>query len=134
MLMNACSHVDALPLRAISRVNLAQWLMKRKRQWWRRIGRAISSSPMARSLACGKLLPRLLTVADTVVGTERNLLAIRQEDFLTALHHVLLVKGPGVHEVLQHDHEDVLSKGAQIKPIRQATGGARKSELLRSFL
>src|ERR1039457_2742787 len=55
-----------------------------------------------------QLSASLFTIADGIVSTERNLLASRQEKFLTALHEVLLIKSPRVHEILQHDHQHVL--------------------------
>src|SRR5258708_11100385 len=133
-LTGACPHVDALTLRAIARASMIHWLIKRKRQWRRSIRGAVKASTIARSFACCKLLSCLLAIADAVVRAKRNLLPVGQENFLTALHQVLLVKGPGVHEVLQHDHEDMLGKGAHIKPICQATCGTRKRELLGGFL
>ena len=49
----------------------------------------------------------LLAVADRVVGAERYLLAAGKQKFLAALHEILLVEGPGVHEILQHNHNHV---------------------------
>ena len=57
-----------------------------------------------------KLSSRLLAIAQSVVSAERDLLAARKQKFLAALHQVLLVERPWIHEVLEHDHEHVLSQ------------------------
>src|SRR5205085_9838492 len=122
ILMRTCLDDYALVRQAIHRGGFAERLIKCKGEWGRRICGAITMSAIACSFAYRKLFSGLLTVANTIVRTEGNLPAVRQEDFLTTLHQVLLIKCPGVHEVLQHDHEDVLGKGAHIKAIGQATG------------
>src|SRR5579859_5302961 len=78
-------------------------------------GDARAAGSVVRPLARFELHARLLTVAKRIVGAERNLLTIRQKEFLAALHQVLLIEGPGIHEVLQHDHEDIAGKGAKVQ-------------------
>jgi hypothetical protein len=76
---------------------------------------------MTGTIACSltgfKLLASLLTVANAIVCTKGNLLAVGQQNLFTAFHQVLLIKCPGIHEVLQHDHEDVPSKSLNIESI-----------------
>src|SRR5260370_24011067 len=65
--------------------------------------RFIASSIAARLFPFGfhglQLRACLFPVANRVVGAERDLLAARQQKLFTALHQVLLVEGPRVHEV-----------------------------------
>src|SRR6516162_6918176 len=49
----------------------------------------------------------LFAIADSVIGAERHLLAAGKQEFLAALHEILLVERPRVHEVLQHNHDHV---------------------------
>src|SRR5260370_729667 len=54
-----------------------------------------------------QLRPGLLSVTDSVVCAKWYLLAAGKQEFLAALHEILLVEGPGVHEILQHNHDHV---------------------------
>src|SRR5712692_6534080 len=63
--------------------------LEREGQRWRRIRLARPLGPPPRPAAGGQLGARLLAIADAVVGAERDLLAVRQQDLLAALHHVL---------------------------------------------
>src|ERR1039458_6448370 len=69
---------------------------------------AVATSLLALWLHRVELSTRLFAIPDGVIGAERNLLATGQQEFLAALHQVLLVESPGIHEVLQHDHDHVL--------------------------
>src|SRR5439155_17957093 len=51
----------------------------------------------------------LLAVTDRVVRAERDHSPVRYEELDAALHHVLHVEGPRIHEVARVDHEDVAS-------------------------
>jgi len=48
----------------------------------------------------GQLRACLLAVAHAIVSAEGDLLAVGQQSLFTALHHILLVEGPGIHKVL----------------------------------
>src|SRR5262249_32454348 len=63
-------------------------------------------------LHCVELLACLFAIAHHIVRTERNLLAAGQQKLLAAFHEVLLIKGIGIHEILQHDHDHVLGNAA----------------------
>src|SRR5258708_11415779 len=69
-----------------------------------------------------QLSASLFAIADRIVGAERNLLASRQEKFLAAFHEVLLIESPGVHEILQHDHQDVLGDIADGEAFGNSAG------------
>ena len=64
----------------------------------------------------------LLPITDGVVGAEWYLLAARKQKFLAALHQVLLIESPRVHEILQHDHDHVLGNVADSDGLGQAAG------------
>src|SRR6266852_1199393 len=49
----------------------------------------------------------LFAIADGVIGAERYLLAAGKQEFFAALHQIFLVEGPGVHEILQPNHDHV---------------------------
>src|SRR5260370_16431555 len=49
----------------------------------------------------------LFAITNRVISAERNLLPSRKQKFLAALHQVLLIEGPRVHEILQHNHNHV---------------------------
>src|SRR5262249_49663177 len=55
-----------------------------------------------------KLDACLLAISKRVVGAKGDLLAAWEQEFLTALHQILLVERPGIHEVLQHNHQHVV--------------------------
>src|SRR5229473_479374 len=76
----------------------------------------------------------LFAIADGVIGAERYLLAAGKQEFFAALHQIFLVEGPGVHEILEHDHEHVLCDVADRKTLRQAAGLARKGKLVEGLL
>ena len=60
--------------------------------------------------------------------------AAGQQKLLAALHQILLVERPGVHEVLQHDHEHVLRDVADGQALGQAAGLAGDGKLFRGLL
>src|SRR5260370_37829847 len=92
--------------------------LKAERDRLRRISLARAPGAIAAALAGLELLAGLLPVAERVVCAEGDLHAAREQELLAAFHQVLLVKGPGVHEVLQHDHEDLVGEGAEVEPSR----------------
>src|SRR5579884_1921588 len=106
--------------------------LKRERERLRRKWHTCAPGLVALALAFLELLACLLTVTNAVIRAEGYLFAIGKQDLLAALHQVFLIEGPGVHEILQHDHEDLIGKGVKIQAqaIGKATGGAGKSELL----
>src|SRR5262249_42056450 len=61
----------------------------------------------------------LLAITNAVVRAEANLFPARQQLLLAAFHHVFLVEGPRIREVLQHDHEPAVGKAAHIQSIWQ---------------
>src|SRR5579859_6975048 len=81
-----------------------------------------------------KLLSCLLPITNGVVGTEWNLLAARKQELLAAFHQVLLIKCPGIHEILQHDHDHVLSDVTDSQALGNAACLAGERELLSRFL
>src|SRR5215470_10416883 len=87
-------------------------MLEGERQWLRRARHTGAACPVARPLAGRELFAGLLAVPQRVVGAVRDLLAVRQQRGLAALHQLLLVEGPGIHEVLQHDHKDPVGEGA----------------------
>src|SRR5260370_3173975 len=95
---------------------------------------AFRSRPPTLGLHCLQLSASLFAIADGIVGAKRNLFASRQEKFLAALHEVLLIEGPRVHEILQHDHQDVLRDVPDGKAFWNSAGLTRHSELLSRFL
>src|SRR5260370_39498199 len=80
----ACPHVDALTLRAIGRASMIHWLIKRKRQWRRRIRGAVKASTVVRSVTGCKVVVSLLCVTYGVLRAKRSVLSVREEDFVTA--------------------------------------------------
>src|SRR5258708_7567269 len=78
-------------------------------------GHTLSLSLVTLALTLLQLHPGLFAVPDVVISTEWDLFAIGEQDFLAALHQVLLVEGPGIHEILQHDHEDIFGEGTQVQ-------------------
>src|SRR5258708_2343440 len=101
--------------------------------WLRRIRRPIPLRLQPRTLPRPKLRPRLLAVSDAVVGAEWNLFAARQQELLAALHHILLIERPRVHEVLQHDHEHPIRDCANVKSLGELTRRARGQEIAGRF-
>src|SRR5260370_41458412 len=79
-----------------------------ERDWPRLISPSLSAGAPAFWLRCFQLRSGLLPVANRVVGAEWNLLASWQQEFLAALHQVLLIECPRIHEILEHDHDHVL--------------------------
>src|SRR6266403_1354609 len=75
----------------------------------------------------------LLAVADRVVDAERYLLAAGKQKILAALHEILLIEGPGVHEVLKHNHDHVFGNIANSKALGQAARLARQRQLISGF-
>lgn len=57
-----------------------------------------------------QLFPHLLAIAHRVVGAEGDHLSVGGQKFHTALHRILHVERPWVHEVAGVDHEDVTSE------------------------
>ncbi len=49
-------------------------------------------------------------------------MAAGQEELLAALHQVLLVEGPWIHEVLHHDHEHAVGQRSEVELVGEATG------------
>lgn len=62
----------------------------------------------SRSLALRQLIARLFAVPDIVVSAEGDLFTVRQQDYLAALHDILLVERPGIEEILERDHENMV--------------------------
>src|ERR1035437_3185522 len=108
--------------------------MKVKDNRLQTIGRAVTARLLASCFHRVQLSTSLFAIADRIVRAERNLLAARKQEFLTALHQILLVERPGVHEVLQHDHQHVLRDIADGKALGQAAGLAGDGKLFRRFL
>src|SRR5713101_940388 len=81
-----------------------------------------------------QLSTSLFTIADGIVGTERNLFASRQEKFLAALHEVLLIESPRIHEILQHDHQHVPCDFPDCEAFGNSAGLTRHCKLLSRFL
>ena len=77
-----------------------------------------------------KLCARLLAISKGVVRAKRDLLTTGEKEFFAALHQILLVKRPGVHEVLQHDHEHVIGKVANGRAFGYAAGLTGERKLL----
>src|SRR6266545_3526792 len=73
-------------------------------------------------------LPRdLLPVADRVVGAERDHAAVWHEELHAALHHVLHVERPRVHEIARVNHEHVprqIARDMRSERKRRTTRGA----------
>jgi hypothetical protein len=87
--------------------------MRERESYWLRLERpALGTRAPALRFHRFKLLPRLLTIAQRIVCAEWDLLATGQEEFFAALHQVLLIERPGIHKVLQHDHDHVVGKRA----------------------
>src|SRR5215471_21324920 len=97
---------------------------EREVQRLRRVRHTHALGLITAALARLKLLAGLFAITNTVICTERDLLAIWEQDFLAAFHHVLLVKRPGIHEILQHDHENVSDKSLKVQSTRDITCGA----------
>src|ERR1035437_428951 len=108
--------------------------MKVKDNRLQTIGRAVTARLLASCFHRVQLSTSLFAIADRIVRAERNLLAARKQEFLAALHQVLLVERPRIHEVLQHDHKHVLRDVADGKALGQAAGLAGDGKLLRRFL
>src|SRR5216683_5661876 len=72
----------------------------------------------------------LFAITNRVKSAERNLLPSRKEELLAALHEVLLIESPRIHEILQHDHEHVLCDFPDGKGFGDSAGPTRHSELL----
>src|SRR5215471_4034816 len=71
---------------------------------------------------CLELYPGLLPVSYGVVSAKWNLLVTRKQKFLAAFHQVLLVEGPWIHKVLQHDHDHVTGDIANREAFRNPAG------------
>lgn len=95
---------------------------------------AISLRAGTGAIAGYKLGARLLAISDRVVRTKRNLETAGQEEFFAALHHVLLIERPWIHEVLQHDHEHPIRKRGYIQSFRQPAGSAGDGKCIRRGL
>src|SRR5258707_672950 len=80
-----------------------------------------------------QLRPGLLSVADSVVCAKWYLLAARKQKFLAALHEVLLIESPGVHEILQHDHNHVSGDISDGQSLRQTARLARERQMVSGF-
>src|SRR6516225_6125413 len=81
-----------------------------------------------------KLCARLLAIPKSVVRAKGDLLASREKEFFAALHQILLVERPGIHEVLQHDHEHVIGKIANGRAFGYAASLTGERKLLCRFL
>src|SRR5262249_36150547 len=88
---------------------------KAERDGFRHVWVARAPGTPAISFTMYELFAGLFPVAECVVGAERDLVAARQQKPLTALHEVFLVEGPGIHEVLQHDHEHAPGDVGQVR-------------------
>src|SRR6266851_4353193 len=78
-----------------------------KSNWPRYKGSALFAGSNTLGFESFELGAGLLAIADRVIGAEWYLLAAGKQEFLAALHEILLVEGPGVHEILQHNHDHV---------------------------
>src|SRR5580700_7714558 len=108
---------------------------ERKRHWLDLVLRARATSRLSMLFLLSQLCAGLLPVADGIVSAEGNLLPSRQQKLLAAFHEVLLVKGPRVHKILQHNHEDEVRQALDVQtPIGKPALGARKRKVFGDFL
>src|SRR5260221_5819579 len=80
-----------------------------------------------------ELRASLLAIANGVEGAEWYLLASGQQEFLTALHEILLIERPWIHEILQHDHEHVPGDVLDGQTLRKPAGLAGERHLADRF-
>jgi hypothetical protein len=76
----------------------------------------------------------LFAIPDRVIRAEWNLFSAGQQELLAALHQVLLIEGPWVHEILEHDHDHVLRDVADYKAFGNSAGLTGEGELVCRFL
>jgi hypothetical protein len=71
------------------------------------------------------------SIAGTFISDVASLaiaaLSAGQEELLAAFHQVLLVEGPRVREILEHDHDHVLRNVADGQTLGNLAGMARKA-------
>src|SRR5215831_8624530 len=81
---------------------------ERHRPWFEPL--SVGPRPTPLSFQGFKLGSCLLTITKGVVSAEWDLFTAGKEKFFAALHQVLLIECPWIHEVLEHDHEHVLGQ------------------------
>src|SRR5260370_28800261 len=89
---------------------------KNNRPWYE--GLAFFAGSNARGFESFEVGAGLLPIADGVVRAEGYLLAAGKQKFLAALHQILLIEGPRVHEILQHNHNHTIRNVSDLEALR----------------